>query len=59
MITNMGRRAAAVSTTLLLAGLTGCAKDTPAAAPGDTAGPVTVKATDSECALSRGEVKSS
>jgi iron uptake system component EfeO len=58
MITTTARRAAAVTTTLLFAGLTGCAKDTPAAAPGDTTGPVTVKATDSECALSRGEVKS-
>jgi iron uptake system component EfeO len=58
MITTTARRAAAVTTTLLLAGLTGCAKDSPAAAPGDTTGPVTVKATDSECALSRGEVNS-
>jgi iron uptake system component EfeO len=58
MITTTARRAAAVTTTLLFVGLTGCAKDTPAAAPGDTTGPVTVKATDSECALSRGEVKS-
>jgi iron uptake system component EfeO len=58
MITTTARRAAAVTTTLLLAGLTGCAKDTTAAAPGDTAGPVTVNATDSECTLSRAEVKS-
>jgi iron uptake system component EfeO len=58
MITTTARRAAAVTTTLLLAGLTGCAKDTTAAAPGDTAGPVAVNATDSECTLSRAEVKS-
>ncbi|HEY0694846.1 MAG TPA: iron uptake system protein EfeO [Kribbella sp.] len=58
MITTTARRAAAVTTTLLFVGLTGCAKDTPAAAPSDTAGPVTVKATDSECTLSRAEVKS-
>jgi iron uptake system component EfeO len=58
MITTTARRAAAVTTAVLFAGLTGCAKDAPAAAPGDTSGPVTVKATDSECALSRGEVKS-
>jgi iron uptake system component EfeO len=58
MITTTARRAAAVTTTLLFAGLTGCAKDTPGAAPGDTAGPVTVKATDSECTLSTAEVKS-
>jgi iron uptake system component EfeO len=58
MITTTARRAAAVTTTFLFVGLTGCAKDTPAAAPGDTAGPVTVKATDSECTLSRAEVKS-
>jgi iron uptake system component EfeO len=58
MITTTTRRAAGVTTAVLLAGLTGCAKDAPAATPGDTTGPVTVKATDSECALSRGEVKS-
>jgi iron uptake system component EfeO len=58
MITTTARGAAAVTTTLLLAGLTACAKDTQTAAPGDTTGPVTVKATDSECALSRAEVKS-
>jgi iron uptake system component EfeO len=58
MITTTARRAAAVTSTLLFVGLTGCAKDTPAAAPGDTAGPVTVKATDSECTLNRAEVKS-
>jgi iron uptake system component EfeO len=58
MITTTARGAAAVTTTLLLAGLTACAKDTQTAVPGDTTGPVTVKATDSECALSRAEVKS-
>ncbi|QNE18834.1 iron uptake system protein EfeO [Kribbella qitaiheensis] len=58
MITLTARRATAVGAALLLAGVAGCAKETPAAAPGDTTGPVTVKATDSECALSRSDVKS-
>jgi iron uptake system component EfeO len=58
MITNTARRATAVGAVLLLAALTGCAKETPAAAPGDTTGPVAVKATDSECSLSRADVKS-
>ncbi|GAA1631741.1 peptidase M75 family protein [Kribbella alba] len=58
MITFTARRATATGAVLLLAGLTGCAKETPAAAPGDTAGPVAVKATDSECSLSRTDVKS-
>ncbi|MDX6264598.1 MAG: iron uptake system component EfeO [Kribbellaceae bacterium] len=52
------RRAAAIGTVLLLAGLTGCAKDKPAAGSDDGTGPVNVKATDSECGLSRTDVKS-
>src|SRR5882757_1170272 len=58
MITITTRRATAVAVPLL-AGLllTGCADKT-TAAPGDTTGPVAVNATDSECSLSRGEVKS-
>jgi iron uptake system component EfeO len=58
MFTTTPRRATAVTAALLLAGLAGCAKETPAAAPGETGGPVTVNATDSECSLSRGEVQS-
>jgi iron uptake system component EfeO len=58
MFTLTARRATAVGAAVLLAGLTGCAKDTPAAKPGDATGPVAVKATDSECSLSRSEVKS-
>jgi iron uptake system component EfeO len=58
MITLTARRATATGAVLLLAALTGCAKETPVAAPGDTTGPVTVRATDSECSLSRAEVKS-
>jgi iron uptake system component EfeO len=60
MITTRGRtarRSTAVTAALLAHGLTACAEEDPAAAPGDTTGPVAVKATDSECALSRGEVK--
>jgi iron uptake system component EfeO len=52
------RRAAAVGAVLLLAGLTGCADNKPAAGSDDGTGPVTVKATDSECGLSRADVKS-
>ncbi|GAA0956980.1 peptidase M75 family protein [Kribbella koreensis] len=52
------RRAAAIGAVLLLAGLTGCADDKPAAGAEDGTGPVTVKATDSECGLSRTDVKS-
>ncbi|MFI5711920.1 iron uptake system protein EfeO [Kribbella sp. NPDC051620] len=52
------RRAAAVGAVLLLAGLTGCADDKPAAGADDGTGPVNVKATDSECGLSRTDVKS-
>lgn len=58
MITITARRATAAGAVLLLAGLTGCADEKPAAAPGDTSGPVSVKATDSECSLSRTDVKS-
>ena len=58
MLTITTRRATAAGAVLLLAGLTGCADDAPAATSGDTTGPVSVKATDSECVLSRGEVKS-
>ena len=58
MITITARRATAAGAVLLLAGLTGCADEVPAAAPGDTTGPVSVKATDSECSLSRTDVKS-
>jgi iron uptake system component EfeO len=52
------RRAAAIGAVLLLAGLSACAKETPPAAPGDATGAVAVKATDSECGLSRSDVKS-
>jgi iron uptake system component EfeO len=41
-----------------LAVLTGCAEDTPAAVADDGTGPVTVQAGDTECVLSRAEVKS-
>jgi iron uptake system component EfeO len=41
-----------------LAVLTGCADDTPAAVADDGTGPVTVQAGDTECVLSRAEVKS-
>ncbi|TDU91105.1 iron uptake system component EfeO [Kribbella voronezhensis] len=58
MFTITARRATAACAVLLLAALTGCAKETPAAQPGDSTGPVTVKATDSECSLSRSDVKS-
>jgi iron uptake system component EfeO len=52
------RRGLAAGAVLLVAGLTGCAEDTPAAAPGDTTGPVAVKASDEGCDLSRRDVKS-
>ena len=58
MITITARRATAVGAVLLLAGLTGCADDKPAAGSDDGTGPVAVKATDSECGLSRTDVKS-
>ncbi len=58
MITITARRATAVGAAVLLAAVAGCAKETPAAKPGDTTGPVAVKATDSECSLSRADVKS-
>jgi len=48
------RSAAGLSAVLLVAGLTGCAKETPAAAGSDA---VTVEATDTACTLSRAEVK--
>jgi iron uptake system component EfeO len=53
------RRAAAVAVPVL-AGLllAGCAEETPQAAGGEGTGPVAVKATDSECTLSRRDVKS-
>ena len=50
------RAAAGLSAVLVVAGLTGCAKETPPAASGDAAGPVAVKATDDACELSRTEV---
>ncbi|MGC4940967.1 iron uptake system protein EfeO [Kribbella sp. DT2] len=55
---NTTRRALAAGAVLLLAALAGCAEDTPAAAPGDTTGPVAVKASDEGCDLSRRDVKS-
>jgi iron uptake system component EfeO len=58
MLTTTARRVTAATAALLVAGLTGCAEETPTAAPGATTGPVTVKATDSECTLSRAEVNS-
>jgi iron uptake system component EfeO len=51
------RTITAIGAVLLLAGLTGCADDKPAASD-DGSGPVTVKATDNECGLSRADIKS-
>ncbi|WP_112242727.1 iron uptake system protein EfeO [Kribbella monticola] len=58
MFTITARRATAACAVLLLGASTGCAKETPAAQSGDSTGPVAVKATDSECSLSRKDVKS-
>jgi iron uptake system component EfeO len=57
MLTSTARRVTVLGVVLGLATLTGCAKDTPAATD-DSTGPVTVKATDSACDLSRRDVKS-
>lgn len=51
------RVAAGLSAALLVAVLSGCAKEEPAATADDGTGPVTVSASDSECKLSRAEVK--
>jgi len=53
----MARRVTVIGAVLGLATLTACAEDK-SAATGDGAGPVTVKATDSACDLSRRDVKS-
>ena len=57
MITITARRASAAGAVLLLAALTGCADDKPAASD-DGTGPVSVTASDSNCDLSRRDVKS-
>jgi iron uptake system component EfeO len=57
MFTSAARRATVLGAVLGLATLTACADDTPAATD-DGTGPVSVKATDSECNLSRRDVKS-
>ena len=57
MFTSTARRVSVLGVVLGLASLTACAKDTPAAKD-DGTGPVSVKATDSECSLSRRDVKS-
>jgi iron uptake system component EfeO len=53
----MARRVTTLGVVLGLAALTGCAKDTPAAKD-DGTGPVSVKASDQSCDLSRRDVKS-
>jgi iron uptake system component EfeO len=53
----MARRVTTLGVVLGLAALTGCAKDTPAAKD-DGTGPVSVKANDQSCDLSRRDVKS-
>jgi len=53
----MARRVTVIGAVLGLATLTACAEDK-SAATGDGTGPVTVKATDSACDLSRRDVKS-
>ncbi|TDO49090.1 iron uptake system component EfeO [Kribbella sp. VKM Ac-2527] len=59
MITFTTRRATATAVPLLAALLlAGCADETPQVTPGDATGPVAVKATESECELSRRDVKS-
>ena len=57
MFTSAARRATVIGAVLGLATLTGCAEETPAATD-DGTGPVAVKASDSECDLSRRDVKS-
>ncbi|TCO22159.1 iron uptake system component EfeO [Kribbella steppae] len=57
MFTSAARRATVIGAVLGLATLTGCADETPAATD-DGTGPVAVKASDSECDLSRRDVKS-
>jgi iron uptake system component EfeO len=57
MFTSTARRVSTVGVVLGLATLTACAKDT-SAAKDDGTGPVSVKATDSDCSLSRRDVKS-
>ena len=57
MFTSTARRVSVLGVVLGVASLTACAKDTPAAKD-DGTGPVSVKATDSECSLSRRDVKS-
>jgi iron uptake system component EfeO len=57
MFTSAARRATVIGAVLGLATLTGCADETPAATD-DGTGPVAVKATDSECDLSRRDVQS-
>jgi iron uptake system component EfeO len=57
MFTSAARRATVIGAVLGLATLTACADDTPAATD-DGTGPVSVTATDSECNLSRRDVKS-
>jgi iron uptake system component EfeO len=58
MFTSTVRRASVLGVVLGLATLTACADDKPAASADDGTGPVTVKATDSDCSLSRRDVKS-
>ncbi|MEU4293679.1 iron uptake system protein EfeO [Kribbella sp. NPDC026596] len=58
MFTTTARRASVLGVVLGLATLTACADDKPAATSDDGTGPVTVKATDSDCSLSRRDVKS-
>ncbi|WP_329003176.1 iron uptake system protein EfeO [Kribbella sp. NBC_00709] len=57
MSTSLPRRAAVLGVVISLGALTACAKDEPAAKD-DGTGPVSVKASDSGCDLSRRDVKS-
>ncbi|MFF0345895.1 iron uptake system protein EfeO [Kribbella sp. NPDC004875] len=57
MSTSLARKASILGVVLGLAALTACAKDEPAAKD-DGTGPVSVKASDSGCDLSRRDVKS-
>src|SRR5215217_7076747 len=57
MFTSKTRRVTVLGAVLGFATLTACAEDKPAATD-DSTGPVTVKATDSACDLSRRDVKS-